>query len=120
MGRALHAGPNVSEHELDIRRSLAKRDALLLTAPKYWPRQFEVALARQLEAWCEEHPRSDWPDFVEEWMDGRAADRRMGRDARRPGEGMDGGAARGERQGAELGRDGRDGATAGSQSEAAA
>jgi hypothetical protein len=72
MGRRMHSGyDSVTEHETAIRLSLPRLDGQIV-APRYWPKQRWAERDREFLAWCDKHPRKDWPDWLESFIDEHA------------------------------------------------
>ena len=123
---ALLCNPPLTEHERATIKSIAKAcfggPRQHVVNPEYLPDGQRAAVEPLLASWCERHEMRHWPSWVTQWHTEYTARTRrsVGRDARRAGEGMDGGAVQGGGSGEVLGGSGCDGATAESESEAAA
>jgi transposase len=58
--------PPLSPHEQSIYLTLPKLNGSVVS-PEYYPRERKAAGEREFLAWCEEHPRADWPQWLNDW-----------------------------------------------------
>lgn len=58
--------PPLNDEEQAIFQSLPKLNGAVVH-PEYWPKQERARGEKEFLAWCEKHPRSQWPQWLNDW-----------------------------------------------------